>query len=354
MPGITELNPNGTELVAGRTVISKDFPDPDVIGPLEFPIKYRADYKGRMVFTVIEEPASDIETLMKGFDTKEAVVGSRDNSLDERGDPIKKSPQQTINDKKALDQARQAGIVTTIGSKKPIKLSNKSVKLYLPQGIQIADGVQYENTDLGAIGALAERGAGAAASGSGAIQGVGNGIGSIIDAFSGTSSNSGIGRLAANKVASAFGQEVGAGVKSATRVTLNPNTRALFKAVNLRSFSFTFKLIPTSQTESVRIQEIIKFFRTELYPEEIALGQDQDNTIPVGYRFPNRFQIKMFYNNIEVATKLLPCYIESFQAVYNSTAMSMHKDGSFQEVDITMNFRESRTLSRKDVIEENY
>lgn len=354
MAGETELQRGSTDIVAGRLIASRDFPDPDRVGPLEFPIKYSADYKGRIIFNVIEEPQSDIDNIMKGFENKEGVIGSRDNAVDERGEPVKKSPERAQADKKALDQARATGIVNTLGAKKPIKLSNKSVSLFLPQGVQISDGVQYENNDLGTLGALAERGAGAAATGQGAIQGVGNGVGSIIDAFKGASSNSGIGRLAANKVAGAFGQEVGAGVKSATRVTLNPNTRALFKAVNLRSFSFTFKMIPMNVEENIRVQEIIKFFRSELYPEEILLGQEQDNTIPIGYKFPNRFQIKMFYNNVEIATKLLPCYLESFQSVYNATSMGMHKDGGFQEVDITMNFRESRTLSRKDIIEENY
>ena len=92
------------------------------------------------------------------------------------------------------------------------------------------------------------------------------------------------------------------------------------------------------------------------YPEELFLGQEQDGSgsIPIGYRFPSRFLIKMFYNDIAVATKLLPCYLENFSTTYNATSMGMHKDGNFQEVDISMTFRESRTLSRADISEGKY
>ena len=40
------------------------------------------------------------------------------------------------------------------------------------------------------------------------------------------------------------------------------------------------------------IEEIIKTFRTELYPEALTAGG-----VNVGYRFPNRFLIKVKYNN---------------------------------------------------------
>lgn len=358
MAETSELNLDRTQLIAGTRVASAEFENDQLTGPLEFPIENAADYRGRIVFAVVEEEETDIAGLMSDFNVKQTETGSRDNSLDERGEPVNVSPEERQRRIQDLANARQqqSGSQTVIRNNRALRLSDKKVKLYLPQGINIADGVQYENTDLGVIGALAARGAGAAMEATGVIGGIGDGVGSIIDAFKGTSSNSGVGRLAANRVASAFGDQTAAGVKSVTRVTLNPNTRALFKAVNLRSFAFTFKLIPQSSQEARRITEIIKFFRSELYPEEIPLGGEQDGAggVSIGYKFPNRFQISMLYNNVEVATRLLPCYLESFQAVYNPTAMSMHRDGNFQEVDITLNFRESRTLSRKDITEGNY
>ena len=44
--------------------------------------------------------------------------------------------------------------------------------------------------------------------------------------------------------------EVGLAFKSASQVTTNPNTRVLFKSVNLREFMFAFKFIATSQKEA--------------------------------------------------------------------------------------------------------
>ena len=54
-------------------------------------------------------------------------------------------------------------------------------------------------------------------------------------------------------------------------MTTNPNTRSLFKSVSLREFTFQFKFIPLSEQEHDHVISIIKFFRTELYPEDITV-----------------------------------------------------------------------------------
>ena len=59
-------------------------------------------------------------------------------------------------------------------------------------------------------------------------------------------------------------------VKQASGVTLNPNTRSLFKSVALREFAFQFKFIAKSKKEADEVRKIIKFFRTELYPEALT------------------------------------------------------------------------------------
>lgn len=133
-------------------------------------------------------------------------------------------------------------------------------------------------------------------------------------------------------------------------MAVNPNTRALFKSVPLREFTFNFKMIPTSKDETKQIKGIIDFFRTNLYPEVIPLGD-----INAGYKFPNVFEITMTYTNKKdhLATKILPSYIKSFSATYNSSSMGFLEGGDFSEVDIAMSFVESSTLHR-DLIKEGY
>ena len=231
--------------------------------------------------------------------------------------------------------------------------SKGKVSLYLPQAVQINDAASYSNVDLGIMGA---GGAAAMAEGAGLLpalldQGI-NAAASIIDAIKGQSGNSkDLARLAVNRASKFLPGEGNRGaVASATRVSVNPNTRALFKSVPLREFTFTFKMIPTSKEETEQIKGIIKFFRENLYPEVIDMGG-----IPAGFKFPHVFQISLKYaKNKELATKILPSYIRSFAATYNASGMGFLEGGDFSEVDITMSFIESGTLHKKLVQSEGY
>jgi hypothetical protein len=225
-----------------------------------------------------------------------------------------------------------------------------SATLYLPQAVQITDGAAYSNVDLGILGAGAQ-----AAMQEGAsllpsiVTGIGDTAASIIDAIGNRSSGSkDLARLAVNRAAKFIPSDTARGaVSSATRVAINPNTRALFKSVPLREFTFTFKLIPTSKDETQAIKDIIKFFRSNLYPEVIEMAG-----INAGYKFPNVFQIELKYDNKKerLATRILPSYIRSFSATYNASGMGFLEGGDFTEVDITMSFIESGTL-HKDLVQ---
>ena len=226
----------------------------------------------------------------------------------------------------------------------PSANTGQHVTLYLPQAFQLNEGVQYENIDLGAIGA----GAAAALSGGQSLlqagaAGVRRGAGGMVDAIKGNLSGE-FGALIANRMASAT--PAGAGVSSATRLATNPNTRSLFKNVNQRRFTFTFQMIPESQEEAIQIEKIIEFFRTELYPEEIGVGQ-----VGLGYRFPNMMDISITHseNFDNIITKILPCYLNDVAVQYNTQGMSFHKDGRFTDVSMTLNFTEYRPLNKQDV-----
>jgi len=252
-------------------------------------------------------------------------------------------------------------VVTGLGDR-PSPVISQTCKLYLPSAIAISDQVEYTNVDLGVIGAATERGlsAGQGLINSGAAA-VGKSISSFVEALTNPTTANDAGRLLANRIASSVaGEGVGGAVRSATRVTTNPNTRALFQSVQLREFAFSFTMIPTTALEARTIEEIIYFFRQELYPETIpagSTGPNGENAVKVGYRFPNRFRIFFDYNTaigppIPVATQLLDSYLYGFNAVYNPGSMGMHSDGKFAQYDISMQFREFRTLERRDIMEE--
>ena len=226
--------------------------------------------------------------------------------------------------------------------------------LFLPQAITFQDGVVFDEFALGRVGGAAE----AAVSNGGSLlsaatQGLQQNVNALTDVFNATPTGD-IARLAAARVSRMAGEAVQGGVQSALRVTTNPNKRLLFKEVNIREFSFNFRLAPTSSDEAEEITDIIKFFRTELYPDDSIRVNTNGASIPIGYNFPNQFIITFKHNEKNIAHRILPAYLVSMQTTYNPSGMGFFRDGNFTETEITLNFRESRALSKAEVRDENY
>ena len=166
---------------------------------------------------------------------------------------------------------------------------------------------------------------------------------------------------AVQRTARRFGAPQFAGaIATSTGITINPNNRNILNGVALRTFRFQFKLIPTSAEESDIINKMIKWFRLSMYPD-IGAVLDETQGTSLTLKYPSKFNITMEYGKFSeaggiefgdtkpVATGLLPCFLQSFDAVYNPNAMAFHTDGNPQEVDISLNFIEERALNRNDV-----
>ena len=129
----------------------------------------------------------------------------------------------------------------------------------LRAALNISDGLDFENVDLGIIGGTTEaainKGVGSPLAA--AMEGIGSGVASIADVFAGNM-NSTTGQLAAVRVASTLNDQVAGAIRSSLKTTTNPNSRTLFKSVQMRTFSFQFSMIPTSDREADEINRIIK------------------------------------------------------------------------------------------------
>lgn len=309
---------------------------------LQFPLDDAQDYKGRIVFGVIEEPeatltSEQLESVQNALNDPDVSEENQEGQVEELKTNVNTNVHKNGSPSNQSQSRPSTGKVTA------------TCQLYLPSAIQIADGAIYENVSLGRGGAIGEAAIKGGADLAGAAGSVaGDQISSLVDAFSGPNSGE-IGKLAAAQVASKFGDTAGAAVSSALQVTPNPNVRALFKGVALREFAFTFKLIPRSQQEAEQIKKIVQFFREELYPEEIGNIDIGQQSVSLGYNFPNKFDIKMYYGDKRVATKIQPCFLRNFSTNYNASSMGMFYDGNFTEIDINMSFMETKTLSRKDI-----
>lgn len=322
---------------------------------LQFPLDISNDtkYEARVRFTAREIEAVDVAQLFGSLKSilpegasdeqieeaqRNAGIGSLDNAANARG-------RTSLNgNDKSVQSTKKAG-------RNPAELIRGSCLLYLPQAVQIADRADYDNVDLGIIGAGVEAGmnAGQGAINAFADQALKN-VDSVVRAITGgTATGTPAGRLAVNRAARLIPNEQARGaVRASTRTVVNPNTRALFKSVPLREFTFNFKMIPTSVQETQMIKDIIFFFRKELYPELIDI-----DGLAAGFEFPNVFDIAMYYKDASnrLATRLQPCYLRNFSTTYNAGSMAFLEGGDFTEVDISMSFIESQALDKQKIRE---
>ena len=177
-------------------------------------------------------------------------------------------------------------------------------------------------------------------------KGISEGMESIFNLTKGTLSQEAA-KVAASRISSKLPAGYAAAGSSALQTGLNPGTRLLFDQPTMRSFSFSFKLIPTSSQEAARIKEIIENLRFQLYPREIDLNPG----IPIGYEFPNIFRIEFaFTGGTLQIPKIQYCYLKDVQAAYNATSGGVfYEDGYPTEVDLNLTFLEYRALSKRDI-----
>ena len=224
------------------------------------------------------------------------------------------------------------------------------VVLYLPPGFQVAEGVAFDGVDLGAAGALAlnsmtEENLTNAFGGAADVLGdVGK---SVIDALKGEGSPEAarLGAIQGAKAIRGIASFGNGGVANAGNVaagvTIAPNQRTLFKRVNMREFSFSFSLVPSSAEEASSVDSIVDFFRHFLYPEPIMVGD-----VRVGYKYPEKFKIKVSSHKGWEPVKIQPSYLRNLSVTTNPNGMAFHTDGKPVETQITLNFIESATLDR--------
>lgn len=232
----------------------------------------------------------------------------------------------------------------------------RQIELYLPASIQFGDTVQIENANLGATfnSELVQNIIGRA-QGSQGPHGDNKpfGIGDISAALEAGAGDASLGEVVLLQVAK-MSDKAGKFIRAATKQSPNPNTRALFKQVNLRQFQFTFKMIPKSELEARTIGGIITSFRRNMYPEDIV-----KRGFPIGYKFPCRYKIEVFYDGKDMThaynIKTEYSFLSTVMTNYNPSGMAFMKgvDGKpyFSEIDMSLTFMEGKTLSQASIEE---
>jgi len=267
-------------------------------------------------------------------------VGEFGGDLQSGKNAIKQKQREEAFNASIAKGGRSLGLLT--------KDLDRKVTLYFPPGLIIQDGAQYDNAELGFMGTTA---LGGIRRGNSLVSSMAKGVkDGLMDTFQLMLGNFAPGEAAQLAAARAVEKIPFSGVQNAAKIALqrviSPNTRTMFKGVPIKTYAFTFKFVATSKSEADQVNDIIKFFRTEVYPESMAPGG-----IPLGYKFPNIFRLQFMWNGgvNEAIPQPLLSYLLDVSTTYNPSSMSFHEDGNPTEIDLTLRFQEYRAMSRQDV-----
>lgn len=407
--GVAEPNTAGEETVIAEESLpdneNEQATDPSVEAleasrKYKYPLTLSANYPARIIFKAIKVDGVDLaEKIGSGFSSLLKGIGSAAYNATPLGltagavgaglatgvvgagaAAVGKTLAQGRNDESATASVADEGVDAE--TKQDIAQSEKEVEqslmsyenngpgvevgqvtLPLPRDLRFSDAAQYETANLGTIGGALEgalegqnpftgatqQGQFLTTASALAAQAIAKGVGEATGAAIGAAVGRGPGAILGTSVAGNTFDGMSPAVRSATRIATAPNQRTLFSQVNIRNFAFAFKMIANNEQEAREIKNIVKFFRQELYPEKIPLGE---SGVPLGYKFPNMFEIDIknrFGEN--PAFKIQRCYLRDIQTSFNATAAGMHTDGQFIEVDISLSFQEIVALDKAKVRE---
>jgi hypothetical protein len=219
--------------------------------------------------------------------------------------------------------------------------SNAHIALYMTQGLNMKDSMQYEDRASGVAGSLMD------SKFEMSLDGLKKASADIVDAGkAGAASDIGKG-LAVGAITKSMGIGAGAlgyiatgGLDETTKKTqqvLRQNPFITFKGVGLREWSFTWSFIPESAEESKAAKAIIHKFRMAMYPEKHAFTLG----------FPDVFNIE--YINAEFP-KMPEVALTSCSVDYNKDSNSFFMQNNEPvRIDLSLTFKELMPIYQKHI-----
>lgn len=165
---------------------------------------------------------------------------------------------------------------------------------------------------------------------------------------------------------------INTGMQMAGR-SINPKVEILFRNVQLRTFQFTFLFAPSSEKESLDMQQIIKLLRYHAEPEIIGSNDPNQSYIGIGnqvnylttgnfLKSPSEFKID-FYNITngqarvnDAIPKIARGVIESIDVNYPAPGgqFSTFSNGHPVSAMLTFILKEMRIIGKENIIRNGY
>ena len=220
-----------------------------------------------------------------------------------------------------------------------------SVAMYMPTDIQINDQMVY-NEDTRRIGGIAE----SILTGEGGFKDVANWTvltspeilagGSVLATWLKVPHAGMISTLAGYGVGTVLQTEL----QRSTGKVANPNELLRYQQTSLRSFTFTWTILPDSENESIQAAGLIKMFRK-------AAHATKDTAVLV--TVPDHVIVS--FHGARDMIQLPPCYIESVNVTYNPNNSSFFKqNNSPVEIGLAVGLKEIIPIYSDDVKDRGY
>lgn len=141
-------------------------------------------------------------------------------------------------------------------------------------------------------------------------------------------------------------------VQRATGKIINNNMELLFNGPTLRSFNFSFKLRPRSESESVLCRNIIKSLKRDSAPKtsKTNLFLETPNVFLIEYMYQAQQGNTPTYTQHPFLNKIKPCALTSINVNYtpDGSYMTYETNGSMIGYDLNLTFQEIEPVYRSD------
>lgn len=209
-----------------------------------------------------------------------------------------------------------------------VKGGDGNVYLPMPSSVAVNDGGNYSTIDLGITGSLLEEG----------IKGVPNQIKQFVSGVANAKVKSIVSGLAS-------GGELGAAAQRATflqsnKKIVNPNSNTTFTSNSLRTFSFTWVLVPRTPGEAGAIKSIVDTFRKNVY----ARATVSNSNLILDY--PPIWKIEFLRTSYY--PKIFDLYLTNVKSTLNASGFAHYTDGAPFETTLSLDFTETRQLIQND------
>jgi hypothetical protein len=257
----------------------------------------------------------------------------------------------------ATDISQDTSFISNIQSQFKINAApHGTVILPIPNNVNYSDTPNY-TTNNGIIGKMLPKVASQIMSGDGSgeiaktVQAAA-GAGATGAAMSMLDSVAGVGGGSANQVTqNAFGR------------IQNPYTEQVFNGVNMRTFSFDWKLVPRNSTETIRIKAIIKKLRAMALPDYAGtLGNNDKESGSLSDRWltiPKIFRISWHQgengSEIDSLPKLKPCILTGVTVNYTPDAVwATYRGADPVAYTMQLSFTETEIITQTEVINQGF